>query len=884
MEEKFQDCTTDQVRGYNQFIYGYNNHVVEGLHPSPEAYMIDPTNSVHNMRPESYKPEVKAVHNYSMQTGEEFSLEFMRDRVNPTPHVALNSNNACGLNYATGSGYLELKGILGLSNIGSESGSDVSMLTIVDKASKELGQGPSSLYEDKANCDSLRSVSLKAPGHDLSKGASYGYPSSGSSDPSVTKMKLLFSFGGRVIPRPSDGKLRYVGGETRIVCLSRNISWNELMCKASKIYDQVSVVKYQLPGEDLDALVSVSCDEDLQNMMEECSSLMSGEGSKRFRIFLFSLSDLDDVNNSLSRSDSDSEAQFVVAVNGMDSGSRKSSGLQCFRIPSAERLSDFDHDGVKNKVEPGLGSLHSFATSAALAGNSQQLLQTNSSLSEVYSNFYNSQGIRNGQANQYPVDPGYNYNHSNVSPDVDNSAPVIQQIPTHRVAQDASQLLTGLQLHAPQMLGQAINTKSDSPILQDHKFEKSSHSKKDYNGQKEVPLSTDNGNSQTLNAKSGSKHCKTEYDVNDHGCDKPPVPPQSVFYSMRLPREQTESLNRLSKSDDSLGTQLLVSQPHSDSIPKASMIHTVNQFQESDAAVQTKPPVSPSYAEVVSNGLQACNQNVGYANRNCSDEVLESVQESMVHTQSNMDSTATDGNDTTIVTKDDTKNMEDKGPKEEESSQSEAKLMAPLKNHDDHKVQPSELSWDEIVGSDITNHNPEGHVQPLAWTESSTFVANRDNSKPEGGGDILIDINDRFPRDFLSDIFSRSMLSDDSSTVNPLHNDGTCLSMNMENHEPKRWSYFQKLAQDGYCENNVSLIDQDHIGFVPSLTTVDGDLREAQRSNHLDSQINYAEDNNLSEMPETEGAGKVVHSLLYCLKWCVNFLELLCHFSRQFTL
>jgi hypothetical protein len=41
------------------------------------------------------------------------------------------------------------------------------------------------------------------------------------------------------------------------------------------------------------------------------------------------------------------------------------------------------------------------------------------------------------------------------------------------------------------------------------------------------------------------------------------------------------------------------------------------------------------------------------------------------------------------------------------------------------------------------------------------------------------------------------------------------LSINMENHEPKSWSYFQKLAQDGI--GNASLIDQDHLGFSPAI-------------------------------------------------------------------
>lgn len=35
------------------------------------------------------------------------------------------------------------------------------------------------------------------------------------------KLKFLCSFGGRILPRPSDGKLRYVGGITRIISVNR---------------------------------------------------------------------------------------------------------------------------------------------------------------------------------------------------------------------------------------------------------------------------------------------------------------------------------------------------------------------------------------------------------------------------------------------------------------------------------------------------------------------------------------------------------------------------------------------------------------------------------------------------------------------------------------
>ena len=83
------------------------------------------------------------------------------------------------------------------------------------------------------------------------------------------RVKFLCSFLGSIMPRPQDGKLRYVGGETRIVSVHRDISYEELMGKMRELYDGAAVLKYQQPDEDLDALVSVVNDDDVVNMMEE---------------------------------------------------------------------------------------------------------------------------------------------------------------------------------------------------------------------------------------------------------------------------------------------------------------------------------------------------------------------------------------------------------------------------------------------------------------------------------------------------------------------------------------------------------------------------------------------------------------------------------------
>ncbi|KAK7388479.1 hypothetical protein VNO78_23295 [Psophocarpus tetragonolobus] len=141
---------------------------------------------------------------------------------------------------------------------------------------------------------------------------------SGSGDDS-RRVKFLCSFLGSIMPRPQDGKLRYVGGETRIVSVQRDISYEELMGKMRELYDGAAVLKYQQPDEDLDALVSVVNDDDVVNMMEEYDKLGSGDGFTRLRIFLFSQIEQDGSSHFIDGDDS--ERRYVDALNSLNDGS-----------------------------------------------------------------------------------------------------------------------------------------------------------------------------------------------------------------------------------------------------------------------------------------------------------------------------------------------------------------------------------------------------------------------------------------------------------------------------------------------------------------------------------------------------------------------------------
>ncbi|KAF8392064.1 hypothetical protein HHK36_022405 [Tetracentron sinense] len=302
-------------------------------------------------------PTGNRPHNISIQTGEEFSMEFLQDRVasrrvpiipdmdhSHTKRVEFNLNQNHHL------GYEDLTGILGLRRVDSECSSDISDFahgrgreTEVDnkafsdqgsryyKETSASGQD-SRKFSDGMNCDRAALGTTFSPIYRSGSPHDYHLYGSGTSDGSQSgKIKFLCSFGGRILPRPSDGKLRYVGGETRIISIRMTLSWGELVKKTSAICNQSHTIKYQLPGEDLDALISVSSDEDLQNMIEEYHWLERVEGSQRLRIFLISSGESERPCSFEARAtqQSNSDYQYVVAINGiMDPSPHRSSSGQ----------------------------------------------------------------------------------------------------------------------------------------------------------------------------------------------------------------------------------------------------------------------------------------------------------------------------------------------------------------------------------------------------------------------------------------------------------------------------------------------------------------------------------------------------------------------------
>ena len=269
-------------------------------------------------------PSERSLHNISVQTGEEFSMEFLQDRVTPNrPAFDPVYTTRMGYNAHPNSepSYEDPTVIPGMRRVDSDCSSD---LSTVSNAS--FARGHVMKNNSKEHLDRMGRIPSKNDTRVSENSTEEYYVScyqrhhqgSGTLDSSnPSKLKFICSFGGKILPRPGDGKLRYVGGEKRIISITSKLSLRELMQKTLSICNHPHTIKYQLPGEDLDALISVCSDEDLQNMIEEYYGLEKADGSQRIRIFLISLNESEGSSVDAKGLQSNSEYQYVVAVNNV---------------------------------------------------------------------------------------------------------------------------------------------------------------------------------------------------------------------------------------------------------------------------------------------------------------------------------------------------------------------------------------------------------------------------------------------------------------------------------------------------------------------------------------------------------------------------------------
>ncbi|CAJ2659177.1 unnamed protein product [Trifolium pratense] len=798
----------------------------EEYHSAPQPVLQDHLEGMHtNTRPPpSFNmPENKPVHNFSIQTGEEFALEFMRDRVNvkkPSfPNVVGEPN------FATG--YMDLKGILG--HPGSESGSDISMLANIENVPKEFDRRNSVLHQERSNYGSARSIPRSSSNQDNNR-VLHGISSSGGSDSLSLKMKILCSFGGRILPRPSDGKLRYVGGETRIISIRKDISWPELLQKISSIYNDTHAIKYQLPGEDLDALVSVSSDEDLRNMMEECHDLQRSRGSLKLRMFLFSINDLDESQFGLGSMDGgDSEIQYVVAINGMGLESRSNSILHC--AGSSNSIQELDRQNIDKETKRavvesygvGSSSLTRNVNSVLTNQSSQPVLPTSSNAYEAYPFFYEDPIIQQGGTSQYPIHNGPFPSSSSAR----NLGEVPVSLPTHGLVNQGtvSEGQASSELKVQRKGDNVIHTANDrvkvlsteAPYsLPSHPFEGSLQGNL---SEAPIPAAVSEALhpalplenkipaavSEALNpqiSRPGEDDFYTasadafsralvdaESNVIDFSCLEPPPLPNRVYYSERIfPREQADLLNRSAKSDDAYGSHLLMSDllsdlNHMNSVNESSdMLHNENLSNLNTASNSSAKPLRAD-SHIINKHLP---DTTSQANSKLYQLVDSDLKRVLSDNKISENETNVSKGSPKVVQVDETKGSERLAFRRVPSVEQNVNLAS--------KLQDNNLS-------DVPTREPLDA-----------------KSKPSQG-DILIDIEDRFPRDFLYDMFSKAAHSEDSANISPLPADRAGLSLKMDNHEPKSWSYFQKLAHEGF-DNNVSLIDQDNLGFSSPVSKV----------------------------------------------------------------
>ncbi|PWA94445.1 Phox/Bem1p [Artemisia annua] len=144
------------------------------------------------------------------------------------------------------------------------------------------------------------------------------------------KVKLMCSYGGKILPRPHDHFLTYIGGDTKILSVDRNLTFHNLLHKLSTLSssnDNITTLsfKYQLPGEDLDALISVTNDEDLEHMMCEYDRIFKASVKPvRLRLFLFPLVSGTE-SASTDKTTTDQQQQwFVDALNAVQISSSSS--------------------------------------------------------------------------------------------------------------------------------------------------------------------------------------------------------------------------------------------------------------------------------------------------------------------------------------------------------------------------------------------------------------------------------------------------------------------------------------------------------------------------------------------------------------------------------
>ncbi|KAI9114021.1 hypothetical protein K1719_015272 [Acacia pycnantha] len=165
------------------------------------------------------------------------------------------------------------------------------------------------------------------------------------------RVRLMCSYGGRIVPRPHDKCLCYVGGDTRIIVVHRHSSLRELclLLSGTLLHGRPFILKYLLPGQDLDSLISIIHDEDLQLMIQEYDRVITSSSPLkplRLRLFLFFCDQLETANP-IRSPDAKQETRFVDAINDSRILSRlvsDASAVDRSAKPGGTPLNEYNHN------------------------------------------------------------------------------------------------------------------------------------------------------------------------------------------------------------------------------------------------------------------------------------------------------------------------------------------------------------------------------------------------------------------------------------------------------------------------------------------------------------------------------------------------------------
>ncbi|CAK8571288.1 unnamed protein product [Lathyrus sativus] len=106
-------------------------------------------------------------------------------------------------------------------------------------------------------------------------------------DSPKSTIKFLCSYGSKILLRYPDGKLRYLGGYTHVVFVHRSVQFPELLPKLEELCgSSMTHFRCQLSAEDLDALVSITSDKDLVNLIEEYDCTASLQLPLKIKAFI----------------------------------------------------------------------------------------------------------------------------------------------------------------------------------------------------------------------------------------------------------------------------------------------------------------------------------------------------------------------------------------------------------------------------------------------------------------------------------------------------------------------------------------------------------------------------------------------------------------------